>query len=102
MQLVPAHIKRLAYLANTRLTSSGSKAKAFPNWARTAYVDALRDPDHVHIICEEFRAAAGIDCEHDKADLNAGRQIECPSLVLWSNQGGLASLYEDAGGPLGV
>lgn len=66
-----------------------------------AYVAALQHPAHVHTICEEYRAAADIDREHDKADLDAGRRIACPFLVLWSDRGGLASWYEDAGGPLG-
>lgn len=80
----------------------GSSPEAFPGWLRDAYVDALRDPAHVHAICEEYRAAAGVDREDDKADLDAGRRIGCPVLALWSDRGALASWYEDAGGPLGV
>lgn len=89
-------------IVDNALTAWGSDPKAFPDWVRAAYVDALRDPDRVHTICEEYRAAAGIDREHDKSDLDADRQIRCPSLVLWSNRGGLAFWYEDAGGPLGI
>jgi haloacetate dehalogenase len=80
----------------------GSSPKAFPARIRTAYVDALRDPGRVHGICDEYRAAAGVDREHDAADLDAGRRIVCPLLALWSGKGGLASWYEDAGGPLGL
>ena len=80
----------------------GSSSDAFPAWLREAYVDALRDPAHVHAICEEYRAAAGIDREIDRADLDANRRITCPLLALWSDRGGLARWYEDAGGPLGL
>jgi haloacetate dehalogenase len=80
----------------------GSSRDAFPSWLREAYIDALRDPLHVHAICEEYRAAAGIDRAHDKTDLDAGRRIMCPLLALWSDQGGLATWYADAGGPLGL
>jgi haloacetate dehalogenase len=56
----------------------------------------------VHAICEEYRAAAGLDCEHDAADRRAGRRISCPVLALWSADGPLGTWYAGAGGPLGV
>ena len=42
------------------------------------------DTDHAHAICEEYRAAAGIDREHDRQDRTDGRRIACPVLALWS------------------
>lgn len=80
----------------------GSSPDAFPEWVREAYIEALSDPVHVHAICNEYRAAAGLDGENDKADLDAGRRIGCPLLALWSKGGGLATWYDDAGGPLGL
>jgi haloacetate dehalogenase len=80
----------------------GSPASTFPAEVRRSYVNALRDPLHVHAICEEYRAAAGIDREHDEADLAAGRRIACPLLALWSATGGLDSWYREAGGPLEI
>jgi len=56
----------------------------------------------VHAICEEYRAAATIDREHDKADRAAGRRIACPLLVLWSAQGPLGAWYQEEGGPLAL
>jgi len=84
------------------LSEWGSPPEAFPSWLREAYVAALSDPDHVHTICEEYRAAAGIDREIDRADLEAGRRIQSPLLALWSGKGGLAAWYDDAGGPSGI
>jgi haloacetate dehalogenase len=78
----------------------GSPPNVFSSEVRTAYIDALRDPAHVHAICEEYRAAATLDHDHDLNDRKAGRRIQCPVLVLWSAQGPLNSWYEDAGGPL--
>jgi haloacetate dehalogenase len=69
---------------------------------RAAYIDALRDPARVHAICEEYRAAATLDHEHDAEDRRAGRRIACPVLVLWSGRGPLDSWYADAGGPLAL
>src|SRR3989449_4711198 len=58
----------------------GSPSAAFSPEVRAAYVQALRDPAHVHAICEEYRAAATLDREHDKADRIAWRRIACPLL----------------------
>jgi len=80
----------------------GSAAEAFDPAVRAAYVAALSDPGHVHAICEEYRAAAGLDREHDAGDRRAGRRIACPLLVLWSADGPLGTWYTEAGGPLGL
>jgi haloacetate dehalogenase len=37
------------------------------------YVSTYRDPARVHGICEEYRAAATIDVEHDRADKEASK-----------------------------
>jgi haloacetate dehalogenase len=78
----------------------GSYPDAFPSEVRAAYVNALRDPAHVHAICEEYRAAATIDREHDALDLAAGRRIKARLLALWSAQGGLDMWYRGEGGAL--
>lgn len=80
----------------------GSPPDAFPPEVRAAYVDALRDPEHVHAICEEYRAGASLDREHDAADRLASRRIACPVLVLWSAGDALDRWYGEAGGPLGI
>ncbi len=80
----------------------GSAPEAFPAEVRTAYIEALRDPAHVHAICEEYRAAAGIDREHDAQDQTDGRRIKCPLLALWSGEGGLENWYAEDGGPLAI
>lgn len=89
-----------AAVVDDALTQWDTPSAAFSPEVRDAYVDALRDPAHVHAICEEYRAAAAIDREHDEADRKAGRRIVCPLLVLWSAKGGLEKWYGDAGGPL--
>lgn len=79
----------------------GTPAEMFPAEVRAAYVQALREPGHAHAICEEYRAAAGIDREHDQADRSSGRRIACPLLVLWG-RGAVGDWYAEQGGPLGV
>ena len=80
----------------------GSPREAFDAESRDAYLQALRRPESVHAICEEYRAAASIDRQHDADDRQAGRRIQAPLLVLWSERGPLGTWYADAGGPLGI
>jgi haloacetate dehalogenase len=80
----------------------GSPAAVFSDEVRAAYIAALRDPRHIHAICEEYRAAATRDRADDEADRRAGRRIGCPLLVLWSGHGPLSAWYADAGGPLAI
>jgi haloacetate dehalogenase len=84
------------------LSAWGSAANVFTSDVREAYVSALCDPARVHAICEEYRAAATLDHDHDREDREAGRRIVCPVLVLWSGRGPLSSWYEDEGGPLAI
>ncbi|MBW8908974.1 alpha/beta fold hydrolase [Mesorhizobium sp. RCC_202] len=89
-------------IVDNALSGWGSSPRAFPAEVRQAYVQALRDPAHIHAICEEYRAAASLDREHDRTDREAGRRIACPLLSLWSDHGALAEWYADDGGPLGL
>jgi haloacetate dehalogenase len=66
------------------------------------YLLTFRDPARIHGICEEYRAAATIDVEHDRADKEASKRIECPMLHLWAEGGPLDTFYAKDGGPLGI
>jgi haloacetate dehalogenase len=91
-----------AAIVDSALGGWGTPATTFDEEARSAYIDALRDPVHIHAICEEYRAAATIDREHDMSDRGNNRRIACPTLVLWSGRGPLNTWYDTAGGPLGI
>jgi haloacetate dehalogenase len=80
----------------------GSPSAVFAPEVRAAYIQALRDPRHAHAICEEYRAAATIDREHDKADRASGRRIACPLLALWGAQGPLDTWYAEESGPIAL
>ncbi len=95
-------IANAAVIVANALSQWGSPAGVFPAEVRAAYIAALTDEQHAHAICEEYRAAAEIDREHDKADSESGHRIECPVLALWSGQGALATWYLAEGGPLAL
>jgi haloacetate dehalogenase len=59
----------------------------------TEYIRAF-SPASIHATCEDFRAAAGIDLEMDKADDAAGRKIQCPLHVLWGTKGTVGVLWD--------
>jgi len=59
---------------------------AFAPEAAAEYLRCLRDPATVHAICEDYRAGATIDVEHDEAQRGRAR-IACPVLALWSERG---------------
>jgi haloacetate dehalogenase len=60
-------------------------SETFDPAALEEYKRCFRDPAAIHASCEDYRAAATIDLEHDRADLN--RKIGCPLLALWGTQG---------------
>jgi haloacetate dehalogenase len=50
--------------------------------------------DAIHAACEDYRASASIDLEHDRASRAAGEKIACDVLVLWGAHGVVGRLYE--------
>ena len=44
--------------------------------------------------CEDYRAGASIDLEHDEVDADAGRRVHCPALVLWGAEGFVGQAYD--------
>lgn len=55
------------------------------NW--NSYIEGFKDPDCLHGMCEDYRAANTIDLEHDRADRNAGKKLSMPLRVLWGAHG---------------
>ncbi len=62
--------------------------------ARADYLRALHEPGTVDSICEDYRAAARIDLDHDRASRAEGSRIPCPLLVLWGAKGRIGTWYE--------
>ena len=45
-------------------------------------------------ICEDYRASAGVDLEHDRADVQAGRRLTQPLRVLWGQHGAVGRCFD--------
>ena len=58
-------------------------------FAPEAWVEYERcfTPEMIHASCEDYRAAASVDLEHDRADRDAGRRVRAPLLALWGAHG---------------
>jgi len=56
------------------------------------FLRAFKNRATVHAMCEDYRAGATIDFQHDEADLN--RKIACPLLVWWGEKGNVGSLFD--------
>ncbi len=63
--------------------------------------DALADyercfctPEAIHGACEDYRASAGIDLEHDSVSRAAGDRIACDLLVVWGERGVVHRLFD--------
>jgi haloacetate dehalogenase len=60
--------------------------------AYAEYLRCFRNPETIRATCDEYRAGASIDLEHDRAD--SGRKIEMPLLILWGERSGQGSGYD--------
>jgi haloacetate dehalogenase len=56
---------------------------------------AMRDPEVVRAMLEDYRAGLTIDRRHEEADREAGVKLTCPTLVLWSTGDNLEDLHGD-------
>lgn len=60
--------------------------------AYAEYRRCFSDPATIHAACEDYRAAASIDLEHDETDMD--QKIACPLLVLWGAKGLVGRKYD--------
>jgi haloacetate dehalogenase len=80
------------YFLRHCLQSWGKDFSAFTPEALAEYLRCFQDPATIHGTCEDYRAAATIDREDDRGDLNL--QIKCPLLVLWGKKGLIERKYD--------
>lgn len=81
-----------AFFLRKKLDQWGGGMEHFTDAALAEYIRCFRDPAAIHASCEDYRAAATIDLEHDDADLH--RKVTCPLLVLWGLKGLVERHYD--------
>lgn len=98
LQFVQAYFHWFNYLRpspgpeNELLAQRSSQAGRQLSAAQAEYQRANGTPEGVHGMCEDYRAGASIDLQHDAADID--KKIRCPLNVLWADGGAMARLYD--------
>lgn len=82
------------YIENTMGGRYGVGLEVFDKDALESYVEQMGDEEAVHGMCEDYRAAASVDLEEQKADLNVGSKIKCPLRVLWGKKGVIEAQFD--------
>lgn len=81
------------YWLRRKLGQWGRDETAFTDHARAEY-ERCFTPATIHASCEDYRASATIDLEHDRADIGTGRRLSCPVLALWGGKGYVGNRYD--------
>ena len=67
--------------------------KVFAKEAYAEYVRWFQNPASIHASCEDYRAGATIDLEHDAVD--RGHKLTCPLLILWGESSLVGRAYDN-------
>jgi haloacetate dehalogenase len=62
------------------------------NEVQLEYLRTASLPENIHAMCEDYRAGASIDLEHDEADLS--KKVACPLLTLWGLKGPMGRIFD--------
>lgn len=66
----------------------------FSDEAFAEYVRCAKLPGTARGVCEDYRASATIDLEHDRIDLDAGHHLRLPLQVLWGAEGTVGKCFD--------
>lgn len=80
-----------AYYLTEKLKRWSGPGTVFSDEAMAEYIRCFSTPEVIHASCEDYRAAATIDLQHDEADRH--KKITCPLLVLWGAKGFVHRTY---------
>jgi haloacetate dehalogenase len=67
-------------------------ASAFPEDVMAEYRRHFSKPETIHATCEDYRASATLDLDHDRADRD--RPLSIPIQVLWGGQGVVGRTFD--------
>lgn len=81
-----------AWFLKEKLRRWAAPGAQFAAEAVAEYVRCFSDPEAIRASCDDYRAAAGVDLEHDRADRDV--KVGCPLLVLWGEHGFVHRTYD--------
>ncbi|MCC1494580.1 alpha/beta fold hydrolase [Cognatishimia sp. F0-27] len=81
-----------AYFLRRHINGQVKTSGAVSETVFAEYLRCYDDPATIHAICEDYRAAASIDLDHDAAD--ATHTVMAPVLALWGRDGVVGQLYD--------
>jgi haloacetate dehalogenase len=67
---------------------------AFEPAALAEYERCVKIAGTAQAVCGDYRASAGIDLDHDRADIAAGRRLAQPLRVLWGEHGVVGHCFD--------
>lgn len=80
------------FFLESKMQHWGKDRSAITNDAFDEYLRCFSNPDTIHASCEDYRASASIDLEHDAADV--GLKLDIPLLVLWGATAMVGNKYD--------
>ena len=80
------------FFLESKMQHWGKDRTAITNDAFDEYLRCFSNPDTIHASCEDYRASASIDLEHDAADV--GLKLDIPLLVLWGATAMVGNKYD--------
>ena len=80
------------FFLESKMRHWGKDRSAITEDAFDDYLRCFSNPDTIHASCEDYRASASIDLEHDAAD--AGQMLDIPLLVLWGATAMVGNKYD--------
>lgn len=80
------------FFLESKMQHWGKDRSSITNDAFDEYLRCFSNPDTIHASCEDYRASASIDLEHDAADV--GLKLDIPLLVLWGATAMVGNKYD--------
>lgn len=80
------------FYLRTKMNQWSANPNSFTDEAMAEYIRCFSNRQTIHATCEDYRAAATIDLEHDEIDINS--KIQCPLLVLRGARGVMERRYD--------
>ena len=80
------------FFLESKMRHWGKDRSAITEDAFDDYLRCFSNPDTIHASCEDYRASASIDLEHDAVD--AEQKLHIPLLVLWGANAMVGNKYD--------